>query len=163
MDGRSQEQEAALFYALYRALGNAREAASLFGYCGYSGAEYAWRMLGNKKAAKRLEALKPAPAEYVDAVCSGLKRLAFSPANDAVRLALYGQNLSSLELDQLDLFCLSELKYGDKGVELKFFDRQKALELLYNIASSADEEQKERSFYDTLEESAALLRGEQSA
>lgn len=163
MDGRSQEQEAALFYALYHALGNAREAAALSGYSGYSGVEYAWRMLGNKRAEKRLEALKPARAAYVDAVCSGLKRLAFSPANDAVRLALCGQNLSSLELEQLDLFCLSELKYSDKGVELKFFDRQKAFELLYNIASSADEEQGGRCFYNALEESAALLRGEQSA
>lgn len=66
-----------------------------------------------------------------------------------------------MELEQLDLFCISEFKLSSKGIELKFFDRQKAFELLYIIASSADAEQKERSFYDALEKSAALLRDTQ--
>ena len=56
-----------------------------------------------------------------------------------------------MELEQLDLFCISEFKLSSKGIELKFFDRQKAFELLYTIASSADAGKKERSFYDALE------------
>ncbi|MGI5895566.1 MAG: terminase small subunit [Oscillospiraceae bacterium] len=161
MGNRSREQEETLFCTLYHTLGNAREAAAQSGYTGYSGVQYALRMLENERAAKRLKALKPPRGSYIDDVCSGLKRLAFSPVNDAVRLALCGRELSGLELEQLDLFCISEFKLSDKGVELKFFDRQKAFELLYTIASSADAEQRGRSFYDALEESAALLRGAQ--
>jgi hypothetical protein len=52
---------------------------------------------------------------------SGLERLAFGNAGDA-----------------LDLFCVSELKSTEKGIEIKFFDRLKALEAL--LALEADNE-----------------------
>ena len=133
MGNRSREQEELLFCTLYHTLGNAREAAARSGYSGYNGVQYALHMLKNERTEKRLKALKPQRGSYVDDVCSGLKRLAFSPVNDAVRLALCGQELSGLELEQLDLFCISEFKLSSKGIELKFFDRQKAFELLYTI------------------------------
>lgn len=62
-------------------------------------------------------------------VLIGLYRLAFSNVADAVSL-LY-ENAPTKELiNSLDLFSVSEIKRTDKSVEIKFFDRVKALEKL---------------------------------
>ena len=52
----------------------------------------------------------------------GIERLAFGNAGNA-----------------LDLFCVSELKSTDKGIEVKFFDRLKALEALLAIETDDDQ------------------------
>ncbi|CDD52605.1 terminase small subunit [Ruminococcus sp. CAG:379] len=47
--------------------------------------------------------------------------------------------MSGEQLSRLDLFNVSEIKkVKGGGLEIKFFDRQKALERMYEYASSAD-------------------------
>ncbi len=60
-----------------------------------------------------------------------LAELAFGRANDCVRLALE----QDLQVEDLDLSLLSEVKRSDKGaVEIKLVDRLQALEQLARVA-----------------------------
>ena len=62
---------------------------------------------------------------------AGLERLAFGRINDAAELALSGEEESFSRYDGADLFNVSELKrVKGGGVEIKFFDRLKAIEQL---------------------------------
>ena len=56
-----------------------------------------------------------------------LRKIALSSPNDAVTLALEGKDCY---VKGLDLWGLSELKVGEKGIEIKFADRVKAISLL---------------------------------
>jgi hypothetical protein len=75
-------------------------------------------------------------------VCKGLERLADGRANDAVRLAFAEELPDPEELEQMDLYNVSEIKrVKGGGVEIKLFDRQKALEKLYEYSISANAEE----------------------
>ncbi|HCA04687.1 MAG TPA: hypothetical protein DEO32_02185 [Ruminococcaceae bacterium] len=68
----------------------------------------------------------------------GYQRLAFGNISDAVSL-LYLENPSAEQLEKMDLFMISEIKKPKDGmIEIKFFDRLKALEKLENTSSSGD-------------------------
>lgn len=60
----------------------------------------------------------------------GFERLAFGNITDAVRL-LFCDELNIRTLNKLDLFLISEIKRPKGGgIEIKFFDRLKALQCL---------------------------------
>ncbi|MBO6141108.1 MAG: hypothetical protein J6O40_04865 [Ruminococcus sp.] len=62
---------------------------------------------------------------------AGLERIAFGRINDAAELALSGDEENFSRFDGADLFNVSELKrVKGGGVEIKFFDRLKAIEQL---------------------------------
>ena len=86
-------------------------------------------------------------------VCEGLKRLAFGDITDAVTLLFADDDISNEKIKSLDLFCISEIKKARAGaMEIKFFDRQKALEKLFELSSKESNET--MRFYAALEESA---------
>ncbi len=90
----------------------------------------------------------------------GYRRLAFGSIADAVRL-LYMDSPSGEDLKNMDLFSVSEIKIPKDGaMEIKFFDRLKALEKLELGASSA--ESGAGSLFDALRTGAQALaqRGE---
>lgn len=88
-------------------------------------------------------------------VYSGYERLAFGNIADAIKL-LYTEDINDINLDDMDLFNISEIKkIKGGGVEIKFFDRIKALEKLENIRTFSAKE--DNSFYSALEHSASLL------
>lgn len=65
-------------------------------------------------------------------IASGLERLAFGRTNDAVSL-VFNEEVTPEQVVQADLFNVSEIKkVKGGGVEIKFFDRQKALERLWD-------------------------------
>lgn len=67
----------------------------------------------------------------------GYQRLAFGGIGDAISL-LYRDSLTEDELREIDLFAVSEIKRPKDGaLEIKFFDRLKALEKLENKAETA--------------------------
>jgi hypothetical protein len=69
--------------------------------------------------------------ELVRLALSGLRRIAFGPACDPVRIALCENSPSPTELAQMDLFLISEIKRPKEGsCEIKFHDRMKAMEML---------------------------------
>ncbi len=87
--------------------------------------------------------------------CCGYERLAFGTISDVIKL-LYLEDYSDVQLENMDLFNVSEIKkIKGGGIEIKFFDRLKALEKLENIRISNIDN--EKSFYSALEKSAELF------
>lgn len=78
----------------------------------------------------------------------GYRKLAFGNITDSLTL-MFSDNLSELDFNNLNLLNISEIKKPKDGsLEIKFFDRLKALEKLENINSA--EENKLSLFYNTL-------------
>jgi hypothetical protein len=67
-------------------------------------------------------------------VKQNLVKLATGEINDVIRLAFFDELPTLRELKKLNLFNVSEIKRTKGGaVEIKIFDRQKALEKLYEL------------------------------
>lgn len=118
-------------------LGNLKEAAR---ESGVSDSETARQILEQPKSRAYLRKLCASPPLPLRAlVVTGLCRLAFGSANDAARLCM--GDVAAEELKSLDLFEVSELKKDrNGGVEVKFFDRQRALEKLLECAGHDESE-----------------------
>ena len=70
-------------------------------------------------------------------VLDGLKKLAFGKVNDPVSLVFAEDIPPPSALAKMNLFNISSVKrVKGGGVEIQFFDRQKALEKLYDYALS---------------------------
>jgi len=88
---------------------------------------------------------------------AGLRRLAFGPSNDAVRLLLCDLSESPVEVGELDLFHVSEIKRPKGGgFEIKFYDRLAALQLLLEKGPEAAGGHQE-GLSEALERSARML------
>ncbi|HCW80102.1 MAG TPA: hypothetical protein DG942_03225 [Ruminococcaceae bacterium] len=72
-------------------------------------------------------------------VKSGYEKLAYGKVNDAVRL-MFRNGLDPSELRKLDLYSVAELKQTKDGLEIKFYDRMKALECLKKMEESGAEQ-----------------------
>ena len=91
-------------------------------------------------------------------VCDGLRRLAFGDIRDAVTLLYESEENIINILPELDLFNISEIKRPKGGgMEIKFFDRLKAIEKLNEMAQESDITSPV-SFYTALERSAEALK-----
>ena len=82
----------------------------------------------------------------------GYERLAFGDISDSIKLKFI-KNFDDFQIEKMDLFNISEIKrLKDGTMEIKFFDRMKALEKLQKIES----EQSDNDFipfYSALENS----------
>lgn len=88
----------------------------------------------------------------------GLRRLAFGEIKDAVTLLFADEGEIISRLPELDLFNISEIKRPKGGgMEIKFFDRFKALEKLRDTENNAPSQP--LSFYRALEEGAKSTFG----
>ena len=115
----------ALFCQYYKILHSPREAAARAGYPFPE--RSALRLLKKEGVKREMEKqnslLKPSAEE-------GLRRIAFGSIADAVYLATKEPPVTKEELESLDLFMVSELKFSKGGMDIKFYDRIKALDLL---------------------------------
>ena len=85
---------------------------------------------------------------------AGYYRMAFGGVADALKL-LYTEHPSDEQLSEMDLFMISEIKKPKDGMlEIKFFDRLKALE---KLGGQQDESAGVAGLFD------AIGRGAQSA
>lgn len=129
-----------LFCIYYLALGNAAEAALRAGFPPETAEAEGLKLLQTPYCRSTLSALAAQPPLPMQSlVIAGLQRLAFGSANDAAKL-VFADDLPPKEmLDALDLFHVSELKrVKGGGVEVKLFDRQRAMERLLELSASAD-------------------------
>lgn len=86
---------------------------------------------------------------------AGYKRLAFGSIADAVSL-LYMEKPEAGELKNMDLFCVSEIKRPKDGsMEIKFFDKLKALE---KLSEGIEEEAGAATIYDAIREASFSLK-----
>ncbi len=119
----------ALFCEYYKILRSPREAAARAGY--KFAEKNGIRLLKKERVRKEIGkggALLDACAQ------DGLRRLAFGSITDAIYLATLGERIDREELEKLDLYMVSEIKFQKGGgIEMKFFDRTKALDLLSSL------------------------------
>ena len=92
-----------------------------------------------------------------EALLEQMGKLACARVNDAVKL-LYCEQAPG-DLAALDLGNVTEIKRSDKGVEIKFLDRLKALAMLESLEAEAGA----APLYEALEQSAAALSQTQGA
>lgn len=92
-------------------------------------------------------------------IIDGLRRLAFGDITDAIILLYESEDNIINRLPELDLFNISEIKRPKGGgMEIKFFDRLKALDKLRELAEGT-RENGATSFYEALERGAAAANG----
>lgn len=136
----------------YMKSGNISEAAAICGIPPEKAYETAMTVLGNPRAeelaAKYSETLK---RFAVDGVTNTLDRLVGGRINDVVILAKSDlENLTDEEIRKLDLYNVSELKFGKGVCEFKFTDRIKAAEKLSEIRNSRASDNAAQSFFDAI-------------
>jgi hypothetical protein len=127
-----------LFCYYFVKLQNAREAAGRAGYPAATVDRVCYKLLQKEAIRTQIKAL----AKKDEGLCqarAGLARLAFGSCADAVKL-LYMEEVDSQTLEQLDLYNISEIKRDKTRVEIKFFDRQRALEQLLLLENSQSAE-----------------------
>lgn len=148
-----------LFCDYYSKIRNGREAAARSGF--RFPEKTAAKLLKRKDIlsliAKNDKAKKSCGADII----AGYHRLAFGCVSDAVRL-LFDDELTKDKIDGLDLFNVSEIKRQKGGaIEIKFFDRLKALEKL-SLFDEAGSVSGGNSLYYAIEKSAAALSEEEN-
>ncbi len=106
------------------------------------------RLLCNEKICAELERLSKLRGRLLTALSViGYQRLAFGSAADAASL-LFEENPSREALGKMDLFLVSEIRRPKDGaMEIKFFDRARALE---KLASLSMERESSSSLYDAI-------------
>ncbi len=155
MKGKSLTEKEMLFCSFYCATRNPREAAARAGYKIFP-EKAGLRLLSRQDIKDTLSSLTQ-KIQKGDAV-AGLRRLAFSSVSDALRLIYAEEPLSPTELEGLDLFMVSEIKRPKGGgMEIKFFDRIKALEKLSELDNMLDDNRMS-PFYNALTEGVRQLR-----
>ena len=87
----------------------------------------------------------------------GYEKLAFGSVNDAVRL-LFGKEPEPQELERMDFDNIAEIRrLKDGGLEIKFYDRIRALDCLRDLSESGAENS---PLYRALEKCAEEMREE---
>lgn len=152
---RELNKKEILFCQYYIDTGNSKEAAMLSGYKTYperKGAE----LLSDNRVKKKIEDLYlEKKKNLMYKATSGYERLAFGNISDSIKLLFY-ENLNPKDLDKMDLFNIAEIKKPKDGaMEIKFFDRIRALEKLEQINLTSNSEKE--PFYYTLERSIKKL------
>lgn len=146
-----------LFAALYARTRDARASAALAGFA--APALTAHRLLCRdeilREIRREISSASPLPGEAVQ----GYRRLSFGGTADAVKLLKNWENLTQDDIEKLDLFNVSEIKLPKNGgIEIRFFDRLKALEKLENARAAEDEPG--AALLSALREGAENLGGE---
>ena len=147
-----KEDKFCCFYALN---GNARLSAVLSGYKNVPEVK-AMKLLMRKDIAEKIRNYRKICSEDLKALAiTGYRQLAFGSIADCIKL-LYGEFSDISALDTMNLSMISELKKPKDGsMEIKFFDRLKALEKLTEIEQLSEESS--IPFYQALEKSADLF------
>lgn len=156
MKDKTLTQKENLFCTYYSIKRNAAEAAMRAGY-NVMPERTAMKLLKREGIKKRIAELVKENGACSNEVEAGLRRIAFGLNADALKIAL-SEDFNTEELKSMDLFGISEIKVSrGKGVEIKFFDRIKALEKL-SLIIKENADNPSDSFLRAIEEGADALR-----
>ena len=143
------------FCCYYSSNGNARLSAVMAGY-NNNPEQMGQQLLTQSNIAEKIKEYRSVRLNDLQFMALlGYERLAFGSIADCIKL-LYSENPTLQDLEGMDLFMISEIKRPKDGaMEIKFFDRIKALEKL----SDAQQNSQENSlpFYKALENSAEIF------
>ena len=125
---------------------------------GYPHPEKAWSALSAKEEIvsdirRRCENIR---SVYENTAICGLYKLAYGGVSDALTL-LYREDLSEDDLQSLDLRNVSEIKRTDKGIEVKFCDRIKAVDKLQELLGNGSGQGNGSGLLDAIMTSAEAL------
>lgn len=149
-----------LFCTYFAESRNARSAAARAGY-GLFSQRSGLKLMRRKDIRAEIERIDKNGLVTCEEIAAGYRQLAFGSAADALKLIFAEENPAAIELEKLDAFNISEIKRPKGGgIEIKFFDRMKALEHLEAMNGANGEENTALPFYAALEKSAGALRGE---
>lgn len=149
----SKEKLFCTYYSIGR---NPREAAVKSGYM--FAEKTALRLLKRDEVKKEIARLDKQRKTGDEDIASGYYRLAFGCVSDAVSL-LFCDSVTPDDIEKMDLFNVAEIKRKKSGdIEIKFFDRLKALQLLNEMFSQSGASS-ESSLMSAIEKSALALRG----
>lgn len=124
-----------LFCCNYARLGDIYEAALRSGFSPETALSEGTDIISQARYRRLITKLMKKSISPTDIVMTGLERLAFGRANDAAMLVFSEEPPERWKIDSLDLFNVSEMKkVKGGGVEIKLFDRQKAMERIYEYA-----------------------------
>lgn len=127
------------FCCNYVLLGGVEEAALRAGFPRESALDEGISCLKSKSCRRLIAQLREIMADSGDVV-TGLKRLAFGSCRDAVYLVFADELPPASVIEKLDLFSVSEIKrVKGGGVEVKLFDRLKALEKLFEFENTCSD------------------------
>lgn len=150
----SKEKLFCTYYSLRR---NPREAAVKSGYMFPE--KTALRLLKRKEIENEIARIDKQRKTGDEDIASGYYRLAFGCVSDAISL-LFSENVSPDDIEKMDLFNIAEIKRKKNGdIEIKFFDRLKALQLLGELFSSSDTASTS-SLFSAIEKGALALRSD---
>lgn len=115
----------------------------------------ALKLLEKQKVRDYLDSLFESQSAFSGEAEAGFRRLAFGSSADAVKL-IFSENMTDEQIESLDLFNVSDIKRPKGGgIEIKFFDRLKALEMLETLSESKPDGA--LPFYKALERSVTDL------
>lgn len=139
------------FCSCFLKTGNAQKAAELAGFGGDTRA-VGDKLLKQENILNEIEHISVGQERLLNGLATaGYIRLAFGSVADAVSL-IYMDKPSREELENMDLFLVSEIKHPKEGaIEIKFFDRLKALE---KLSESRGGEDGASSIFDAISNSA---------
>ena len=144
-----------LFCTYYSLNCNGREAAAKSGYLFPE--KTALRLLKRKEIRDFIDELDKQRRSDRKDIAQGYVRLAFGCVSDAIKL-LYSDDSEKEKIEEMDLFNISEIKRKKGGdIEIKFFDRIKALEKLQQLCDEKDIASGS-SLYSAIATSATALR-----
>ena len=150
MSLKTRETDFCNYYVVCR---NSREAAARAGFAFPE--RTGIRLLAKKEVIEEIERIVSNDRIASSAV-DGLRRIAFGSVADAVKLLL-GDVPD--ELEELDLFMVSEIKRSPNGgMEIKFYDRIKALDALLE-AGDGRTDAKTPEFVDAIFKGSAAING----
>ena len=142
------------FCCYYTLLGNAEEAALKAGFDKENALAEAVKCLKAESCRKNIASLRENLSDNGN-VTAALRRLAFGSCSDAVYLVFAEELPPPDVLGRLDLFNVSEMKrVKGGGIEIKLFDRLKALEKLYELENAFSNHDKAADLIKALSDSA---------
>ena len=138
-----------MFCINYVETGNIKEAAAKAGFKKNS-FNIGCKLLSRKDIEEEIEKLyKRKKKNLIYKACSGYERLAFGDITDAIILLNPG-NINTEKIASMDLFNVSEIKKNKDGaIEIKFFDRIRALEKIQNMDFTGNEQSE--TFYSAIQ------------
>ncbi len=146
-DARAKRSAFCSYYAL---LGDVTEAAVRAGFPKETALADGAACLASRPCREKIESMREALADP-DIVSAGLRRLAFGSCTDAVYLVFCDELPPPSVIEGLDLYNVSEIKrVKGGGVEVKLFDRLKALEKLFELGTAFSERNKAESLLEAL-------------
>ncbi|MCL2509018.1 MAG: terminase small subunit [Oscillospiraceae bacterium] len=148
-----------LFCVMYAESRNGREAAARAGYSMPQRA--AVKLLEKAYIKKEIAKISEAKTVDMSEVCAGYRRLAFGSTADALKLLFTADSPGDEALERFDMFNVSEIKRKksekESTLEIKFFDRLKALQHLESAGGALSPGDNALPFYEALEKSAEKI------